>query len=289
MDQDTSVPDGSADAGLFLQCYTPRVNEMDTAGNKYRDNDGLLVAARQLVALDYRVTPLRGKRPLLPNWPERRDECLDDSTLETWFARFRYNIGILTGSVIVADMDTKESAREAYTKLDSNQLSITRKGGHWYFQGKPTTNGKIEGGDLRSTNGVVVAPPSVVVGEDGQPWTYRWHRGPVHASELKPFPEHLIPTMKTKGYQVQPIDEIDTLRRITRARAWLAKVDPPIKGVRWGGKMFYACSWVLRKFNLTVNEAWPLILEFNERAEPKFTEKELIHKLTDAAKKAGTQ
>ena len=73
---------------------------------------------------------------------------------------------------------------------------------------------------------------------------------------------------------------------LQRARAYLAKVPPAIEGQNGSGACFRAACVLVCGFGLSVEEAWPLLLEYNERCVPLWSERQLQHKLADAAKKA---
>ena len=45
-----------------------------------------------------------------------------------------------------------------------------------------------------------------------------------------------------------------------------------------------AACVLVQKFGLSIAQAWPLFLEWNEQCEPPWSEKELLHKLHDAAR-----
>ena len=71
---------------------------------------------------------------------------------------------------------------------------------------------------------------------------------------------------------------------IDRARSYLARMEEAISGQGGHSTTFKAACVLVHGFALSVEEALPLMLEYNERCVPPWTEKELRHKLTDAAK-----
>jgi putative DNA primase/helicase len=78
---------------------------------------------------------------------------------------------------------------------------------------------------------------------------------------------------------------VDLTKIQDRARAYLSKIEPAVSGQRGHDRTFrVACALVLG-FGLAVEEALPLLTEWNERCQPPWTEKELLHKLEDADKK----
>jgi len=48
-------------------------------------------------------------------------------------------------------------------------------------------------------------------------------------------------------------------------------------------RTMYAAACLVQKFGLTIEQAWPLMLEFNDtKCSPKWTARELLHKLESA-------
>lgn len=71
---------------------------------------------------------------------------------------------------------------------------------------------------------------------------------------------------------------------IDRARAYLAKLPPAIAGQR-GHVATFAAACRLVEFGLSFEQAAPVLAEWNEsHCQPRWTETELNHKLTDAFK-----
>jgi putative DNA primase/helicase len=74
---------------------------------------------------------------------------------------------------------------------------------------------------------------------------------------------------------------------VKRVRSYLAAVPPAVSGERGHNRTFYAACQAIHGFGLTIQEALPLLREWNQKCRPQWTEKELLHKLEDAFKKAG--
>ncbi len=72
---------------------------------------------------------------------------------------------------------------------------------------------------------------------------------------------------------------------VDMARAWLARHDPAISGQDGRRRTYVAARWLVNDFNLSVDAAWPLLLEWNERCRPPWDADELrgILKRTAAA------
>lgn len=75
--------------------------------------------------------------------------------------------------------------------------------------------------------------------------------------------------------------------RVRRARTYLAKLPPAIEG-QGGDRQTYAAACVLvRDFALDVNAALPLLMEYNTRCVPPWSEAELVRKLELTASEPG--
>jgi hypothetical protein len=71
-----------------------------------------------------------------------------------------------------------------------------------------------------------------------------------------------------------------------RARAYIAKLPPSISGQGGHDAAFRAACALIQGFDLTFHEAWPLLLEFNQRCDPPWSDRDLTHKLADATRQA---
>lgn len=248
----------------------------------------MLKESLHLAELGYRLLPCNGKKPSLEDWPRKASN--DPERLREWFGSEERNIGLLCGEVAVVDIDADENRSKGrdFFKMHRNRIKsivLTPHGEHFFFRSdgleipnavKTTIDGIVC--DFRSRHGYVIHPASSISGN-----LYKYVEGFELPKPLKlePFDPKWIPQKETKA---KSIVEDDMLRRITRARFWLAKHEPAISGQGGHKQMFSACCWMFQRFGLTVSEAWPLILEYNERCVPPFSESELKHKIQDAAK-----
>lgn len=71
---------------------------------------------------------------------------------------------------------------------------------------------------------------------------------------------------------------------VDRARAYVARMPAAVSG-QGGQSRTYAVACKLVEFGLTYNEALRLLLEYNARCQPRWTEAELRHKVDDAFKR----
>jgi hypothetical protein len=75
------------------------------------------------------------------------------------------------------------------------------------------------------------------------------------------------------------------LPSVERARAYVEKMPGAISGAG-GHDATFAVACALVKFGLSPDEAWPLLLEYNQRCTPAWVEREMRHKLEDAFRRA---
>lgn len=72
---------------------------------------------------------------------------------------------------------------------------------------------------------------------------------------------------------------------ITRAQKHIDTLDPAVSGSGGHSATYRACRILVNDYNLSVDEAWPILLTYNERCEPPWHEKALRRKLEDAARR----
>lgn len=74
---------------------------------------------------------------------------------------------------------------------------------------------------------------------------------------------------------------------VERARKYLAAIDPAISGQHGHDITYRAACTLVVDFDLTLDEARPLLQEWNARCEPPWSDEELEHKLEDAYRSPG--
>jgi replicative DNA helicase len=72
-----------------------------------------------------------------------------------------------------------------------------------------------------------------------------------------------------------------------RARKYLAKLPPAVSGSGGHNATFHAACVLVLGFGLDGSEALPILNEWNQLCQPPWSEKDLRHKLADAAKQSG--
>jgi hypothetical protein len=74
--------------------------------------------------------------------------------------------------------------------------------------------------------------------------------------------------------------------RLRQARAFVESAAPAISGRHGHNTTFYVACTLVRGYDLTPTEALPLMQEYNQKCQPPWTDKEVLHKLEDADTKA---
>jgi putative DNA primase/helicase len=90
---------------------------------------------------------------------------------------------------------------------------------------------------------------------------------------------------KQRGIIAKGIDPTSREFRIERARSYLATIDPAVQGEGGSNATYRAARAAVRGFDLTIDEARPLLKEYSARCDPPWSDEELEHKLADAASK----
>jgi len=241
-----------------------------------------------------RQLPCIGKKPCLEGWPQRA--TTDRETLRQWFRGNRRNIAFLTGQengIVVLDFDDPKMAETLFEAHPDvfRVLMQTRRGFHAYLRHPdvpvPTvTRATVEGAtvDVRGERGSILAAPSQVNG-----FTYRFVPGHElrDIDALPVFPKEWIPRKPEIRVPDRIDGSMDLITRYTNARLWLLRRPPAISGQGGHRQMFGAACNLMRFYRLSPELAWAALTEYNARAEPPFSEKELLHKLNDAMNIAG--
>lgn len=135
-------------------------------------------AALALAAKDFKVFPIQAGAkfpPLIKDWPTLA--TTDEATIQSWWTQWPdANIGIHTTGLLVVDVDPKKGGDESFKQLEKEHglhetlTTITPTGGRHLFYSLPAGADGVansverigKGLDVRSANGYVVAPGSVV-------------------------------------------------------------------------------------------------------------------------------
>ncbi|GEM_PF-845701 len=250
------------------------------------------------------------KAPLERGWEKLR---LTEADLPAHFDR-PGNIGIIlgeaSGGLVDADLDCPEAIALADQYLPTTATETGRPGAprshRWYNSDVPGTKQfrDPKTGDmiveLRSTGGQTLVGPSIHP-DTGEPYDYLNGEpervpGPMllacvealyHAVLRQRYGDEFKgkasapPRATTAPACEQPAAEVER-----RAIAYLAKMSPAISGQGGHNATYAAATVLVHGFGLPPDRALALLLErYNPRCQPPWTEKELAHKVEDAAKK----
>ncbi len=86
---------------------------------------------------------------------------------------------------------------------------------------------------------------------------------------------------ETPAEEVMPAERspIPTGEAVRQARAYLARMEPAVEGRGGDGQTFRAACVLVHDFDLSPEEALPVLQEWNERCQPPWTTRELKRKL----------
>ena len=194
----------------------------------------------------------------------------------------------MTGNgIVVVDIDDPDLLETVIEHCgDTPMRCRTPNGMHLYYAMRPGVqygnavriNGKPI--DLRCEGALAVCPWSRSA--EGVP--YRWEGELLPAAELPPIKISWLRERSPRRF-VTPADlRGDLSSAVRRARKYLLSIEGAISGYHGHNRTFRAACVLAIKFGLTLEQAWPLFLEWNVQCEPPWSEKELLHKLQDALK-----
>jgi hypothetical protein len=229
------------------------------------------------------------------------DATTDAGQIEAWWTQYsNANIGIATTGLIVIDIDGADNswlADDVDKQTDLAQVvSLTPSGGRHHIFRQPegrnwrnTASRIAPKVDTRANGGYIVAPSSIV---NGKP--YRWAPGmelSMPAVELPEPPAWLVEILDgirgnlqapTCSTPLSPSSDVEK-----RALAYLDAMPPAISGQGGHNVTYSAATMLVHGFEIPQDQALEMLLaHYNPRCEPPWTEKELRHKVQDAATKS---
>ena len=247
-------------------------------------------AAKEYAQRGWPIIPLRGKAPAVRGWQQW---VADEANVLLWFGRRGANIGLRPADAgyTVVDTDTAEADAWVRSHLPETPMTVCTGSGstHRYYAAPPRKeirnrqgwNG-IPGLDVRGSPGPVVLPPSIHP-ETGR--LYLWvgeNRLPEGLPRFSPAWVY-----RRTRRRVQDMMEAVPGDRVRRARAYIAKIEGAVSGQGGHNATFRVACILRQKFDLSVEEAWPLFKEWNTTCQPEWSDRELAHKLEDAGKRRG--
>ena len=276
-----------------------------------------LEAAREYVRRGWRVVPIpyRCKRPVLKGWEQLR---LDEADLQRYFDQ-PANVGLIlgepSGGLVDIDLDCVEARAIASNYLPATPAKTgraTAPDSHWWYIAQdaktvqhrdPVTKQMIV--ELRSTGGQTVVGPSLhPTGQrcavlSGEPAivpaasltacvaALAKRVIELRHGDLPPVPD-AVPSPQPPVIDRQRTESSIDVER--RALAYLDKLPSAISGSGGHAATYAAATVLVHGFEIDPERAQDLLVQhFNPRCQPPWTEKELRHKVTSAAKKPHQQ
>ena len=269
------------------------------------NSDPLLKAAQDYLARGYQPVPvLHGqKRPITGGWQNQR---LAESDLPSHF-NGSGNIGLLlgapSGDLVDVDLDCDEAIELADQYLPPT-LAVTGRASaprshRWYLAAgvKTKRHKDPHNGDtmveLRGAGVQTLVGPSVH--PSGEPYdVLEGEPARVDAAALAQAVAELAQAVVKARYgdePKQPQRQAPSRPRsndhdLTRATKYLDAMPPAISGQGGHDQTYAAATVMVHGFGLDSGNALTLLMErYNPRCEPPWTERELKHKVEDAASK----
>ncbi len=256
---------------------------------------GTLAAALAWAARGFRVFPLEeGTKDRFVELGWITNATTDPLIIRSWWTdpvtgvERNYNIGCLTTEWIVIDIDTKGGKRGLQTMvelaLEFDTLTVATPGGgyHLYYR---TLKGRVTGQsplgrdvDVRSHNGYVVAPGSII---DGREYKVVIDDNPIQ------FPAHLRDRLhepkEHRAHRDPPAIDLDQPEFIEIAAHWLRSQAPPaIEGQNGDDTTYRVCCRV-RDFGCSAAVCFDLLADlWNDKCEPPWEAEELRRKVENA-------
>lgn len=246
--------------------------------------------ALRYLCLGFRPIPIvAGTKGAAIKWKAWQTVSPSERDIAAWFAAGKRDIALITGSgVVVVDVDDADLVDTVIARCGSTPMRCRTpsSGMHLYYAMRSGVhygnavqiNGKPI--DLRCEGSYIVCPWSR--NEDGVP--YQWVGDVLPPSELPPLKVSWLRERKPRRVVAPAVPATNAGNAVWRARGYLAHIEGAIAGRHGHDRTYRVACVLIIKFGLTLEQAWPLFLEWNEVCEPPWSEKELLHKLQDAQK-----
>lgn len=266
---------------------------MDKNHNPIKDerseNDMMIDVALGYLHMGYRPIPLiHGTKRSQVKWAVYRARPPTEAEIRSWFGSGDCNIALVTGNgVVVVDVDDRAMVGTVIEHCGDTPMRCRTPGGMHLYYSMPDaglSNAVRVNGlpiDIRSDGALAVCPWSRNAGGV----SYEWVGGIIPAADLPPLRASWLHERTPKRVVTPTLPSDDAGTAVRRARGYLAHIEGAISGQRGHDRTFRVACVLAIKFGLTLEEALPLMSEWNEQCEPPWSEKELLHKLQDALKK----
>jgi predicted P-loop ATPase len=209
-----------------------------------------------------------------------------------------YGTGIATGErsgIIVLDFDTMaalEAMEEAH-ELPATYMVKTPRGVHLYYRWPgfyfANTRGKLaDKVDVRGDGGFVVAPGSLH--KSGERY---WATDPSEEFPVADAPQWLLDWERNRharstsgpgagGGEPTDVATADGEEALEAFKAWLSAEPPCIEGEGGQDQLLKVALKGIRFYALPLEVVQGLLVSYNERCQPPWSDAELDHKLADA-------
>ncbi|MCK5133524.1 MAG: AAA family ATPase [Candidatus Sabulitectum sp.] len=252
-----------------------------------------LEAALAWAGRGFKVFPLvaNGKIPVIPSFGTAATS--DPGKIKAWWCdpvtgvEHQYNVGVLTSGFVVADVDVKKNkpGMQEYQDLGGHFETLVVKtptgGYHCYFNGPNSSLAPMGLGlDIRSSNGYVVGPGSLIDGA-----AYTLHNDSGMAWVPAPIETKLRPPGKRSAHEPDAGVEYDTPNGIHTATAWLSASAPlAFEGLGGDTITYQVACRLVRDYALTEETAFHLLVNhWNDRCGPPWDADDLWSKVENAA------
>ena len=304
--------------GMAFGGFDQKVLSMQSDDDNFTANGGIgqpraaetLREAQRLASMGYPVFALKpGNKKPFDGSNGCKDATTDSAKIRQWFVNRPCNIGLHCAGLVVIDIDCKDAKHLADALRDYDDgicpMQRTRSGGFHLVYRKPAglevnnSAGKIRAGiDVRTDGGYIVAAPSFVeADEKATGGFYSWERPLVSLDLLTDPPQQFLDDLatsqakKTQSVSVRPTTDLlynDDTTLIDRAGKYLAKMPEAIAGQGGHDRTLEAARVLVHDFAIEPDAAFQLLWkDYNPRCQPPWSERELLHKVSEAVKLGG--
>ena len=234
----------------------------------------------------FRVFPVipASKRPAVSSFPT--EATTDEEKIRRWWTDpvagiiQPYNVGVCTTGMVVLDIDCKSNVdgQPLYEELGGHYDTLvvrTPSGGvHAYYSGPDSSLAPVGPGlDVRSHNGYVLAPGSVV--ENGS-YTLE------NDKPLALLPDPIRQRLRAPGIRAGDGAGDQDETAIAAAQERLLSVAPAVEGQGGDNTTFRVCAMLVRDYGLDADGAMEAISDWNESCVPPWPQPELRVKIENA-------
>jgi hypothetical protein len=247
--------------------------------------------AQNLVALGYIPVAMRSgtKIPAESEWQEWPNRQITEESIARRWKGTRHGVALLCHGIVVLDVDQADLLDFVLkqTKLEDAPICRSPRGGyHVHARARKgmqlSRKIKVRNRciDLLTGPSLSILPPHRT--SDG---AYTWlSDGLPPAAELPIASLAWTRERRRTKKVVQRVEINEADEAVRRARGYLAKVEGAVSGQGGHSATFRAACILVHRFRLSIEQAWPLFLEWNTKCEPPWNEHDLMRKLTEAQK-----